>query len=387
MTTPLQEAQSAIQRARLALSHGDQRLARQWAERAAKIAPHLEDPWLVLAAVAGPRQGMEFIQKALQINPESARARSGMEWVMARLRDPNRELAETGKGMAGGPGSTQKSSTSVGRIAPATQRKRAPLLIPLLVLLTGCLILAIAGVAAMSSPFIATLMAKPALAYEPTQVPQQWAQASIPKPTYTASIGGGDTWPLPTPTVDIDPTPTAVESDASMDMPTPIPTEVSAETEIPTAEPTWSGTLSMDYVADTPTPEFQPTAVQPPPGDVSGGTHWIDVNLSQQMVYAYAGDTIVNSFLVSTGTYLTPTVTGKYKIWVKLRYSDMSGADYYLPNVPFIMYFYKDYGLHGTYWHSNFGTPMSHGCVNLSIPDAEWLYNFSSVGTVVNVHY
>src|SRR5512139_524187 len=133
MTTPLQEAQSAIQRARLALSHGDQRLARQWAERAAKIAPHLEDPWLVLAAVAGPRQGLEFIQKALQINPESARARSGMEWVMARLRDPNRELAETGKSMAARPGSTQKSSASVARIAPATQRKRAPLLVPLLV--------------------------------------------------------------------------------------------------------------------------------------------------------------------------------------------------------------------------------------------------------------
>jgi lipoprotein-anchoring transpeptidase ErfK/SrfK len=65
----------------------------------------------------------------------------------------------------------------------------------------------------------------------------------------------------------------------------------------------------------------------------------------------------------------------------------MSGPGYYLPDVPYIMYFYKGYGLHGTYWHNNFGTPMSHGCVNLTIPDAAWLYNFSSVGTVVNVHY
>ena len=111
------------------------------------------------------------------------------------------------------------------------------------------------------------------------------------------------------------------------------------------------------------------------------------MNLSQQMVYAYEGNNMANSFLVSTGTWLTPTVTGKYHIYVKLRYTDMSGADYYLPNVPYTMYFFQGYGLHGTYWHHNFGTPMSHGCVNLSIPDAEWLYNFSSVGTLVNVHY
>ncbi|MCJ7432310.1 MAG: L,D-transpeptidase, partial [Anaerolineales bacterium] len=77
----------------------------------------------------------------------------------------------------------------------------------------------------------------------------------------------------------------------------------------------------------------------------------------------------------------------KYKVWIKLRSSDMSGPGYYLPDVPYIMYFYGDYGLHGTYWHNNFGTPMSHGCVNLSISDAAWIYDFSREGTVVNVHY
>jgi lipoprotein-anchoring transpeptidase ErfK/SrfK len=119
----------------------------------------------------------------------------------------------------------------------------------------------------------------------------------------------------------------------------------------------------------------------------ASGTRWIDVDLTQQMVYARAGDSIVKAFVVSTGTWMTPTVTGAYKIYVKLRHSDMTGPDYYFPDVPHVMFFHKDYGLHGTYWHENFGTPMSHGCVNLSIPDAEWLYNFSRVGTVVNVHY
>jgi lipoprotein-anchoring transpeptidase ErfK/SrfK len=105
------------------------------------------------------------------------------------------------------------------------------------------------------------------------------------------------------------------------------------------------------------------------------------------MVYAYEGDVVVNSFVVSTGTWATPTVTGQYKIYVKYRSAKMSGPGYYLPNVPYIMYFYKGYGLHGTYWHNNFGTPMSHGCVNLRTEDAGWLFNWASVGTIVNVHY
>jgi lipoprotein-anchoring transpeptidase ErfK/SrfK len=123
------------------------------------------------------------------------------------------------------------------------------------------------------------------------------------------------------------------------------------------------------------------------PGGVGEGERWIDVNLSQQMTYAYEGSSLVNSFVVSTGTWQHPTVTGTYRVYIKLRYTDMAGPGYYLPDVPNTMYFYKGYGLHGTYWHSNFGTPMSHGCVNLSIPDSAWLFNWASTGTIVNVHY
>ena len=111
------------------------------------------------------------------------------------------------------------------------------------------------------------------------------------------------------------------------------------------------------------------------------------MDLTNQRVYAYEGDVMVNSFIVSTGTWLTPTVTGKYKIYVKIRSGNMPGPGYFLPDVPYIMYFYKGYGLHGTYWHNNFGTPMSHGCVNLRTDEAGWLFNWASVGTVVNVHY
>jgi lipoprotein-anchoring transpeptidase ErfK/SrfK len=114
---------------------------------------------------------------------------------------------------------------------------------------------------------------------------------------------------------------------------------------------------------------------------------WIDVNLSQQQIYAYEGDILVNTFIVSTGMPDTPTVTGEYRIYVKVPLQDMSGPGYYLKDVPSVMFFYEDYGFHGTYWHNNFGTPMSRGCVNLNMEDAAWLYSWASVGTPVSVHY
>ena len=123
------------------------------------------------------------------------------------------------------------------------------------------------------------------------------------------------------------------------------------------------------------------------PDDVEDSEAWVDVNLSMQTAYALRGPELVRSFVVSTGTWLHPTVTGEYRIYVKYDYADMAGPGYYLPDVPYVMYFYKGYGLHGTYWHNNFGTPMSHGCVNFSIPDAAWLFDFADVGTVVYVHY
>jgi lipoprotein-anchoring transpeptidase ErfK/SrfK len=95
----------------------------------------------------------------------------------------------------------------------------------------------------------------------------------------------------------------------------------------------------------------------------------------------------VASYTVSTGVSRTPTVVGEFRIWVKVTIQAMSGPGYYLPNVPWVMYFYEDYGIHGTYWHDNFGTPMSAGCVNMTIDDAKTMFEFAEVGTIVKVHY
>jgi lipoprotein-anchoring transpeptidase ErfK/SrfK len=82
---------------------------------------------------------------------------------------------------------------------------------------------------------------------------------------------------------------------------------------------------------------------------------------------------------------------GTFHIYAKLRLQEMIGGvgieHYDLPNVPYVMYFYGGDAIHGTYWHHNFGHPMSHGCVNAPTYAAAWLYNWASIGTMVRVHY
>jgi lipoprotein-anchoring transpeptidase ErfK/SrfK len=141
--------------------------------------------------------------------------------------------------------------------------------------------------------------------------------------------------------------------------------------------------LKYDYL---PTEILPPTETATPVVLAGIEGRWIDIDLSEQMLRAYDGTELVDSFLVSTGLDLYPTETGKYRIYVKMRYSDMRGNDFFLPDVPYSMYYSGDFSIHGTYWHHSFGTPMSHGCVNMDTRDAEWLYNWASVGTLVNIH-
>lgn len=123
---------------------------------------------------------------------------------------------------------------------------------------------------------------------------------------------------------------------------------------------------------------------------VSDSEKRIEVDLTNQRVYAYEGDTKVYDFLVSTGKW-GRTPTGEFRIWGKFRATKMSGGSkelrtyYYLPNVPYVMFFSNDeiaasrgFSLHGTYWHSNFGTPMSHGCINMKTEEAGELYYWAT---------
>lgn len=109
------------------------------------------------------------------------------------------------------------------------------------------------------------------------------------------------------------------------------------------------------------------------------------VDLSDSRIYAFEDGELLRSVVVSTGLPATPTVQGEFTIWHRTESQTMSGPGYYLPNVQWVQYFYQGYGIHGTYWHNNFGQPMSHGCVNLPNDEAEWFYNFGDYGTSVRV--
>lgn len=123
----------------------------------------------------------------------------------------------------------------------------------------------------------------------------------------------------------------------------------------------------------------------------------VEVDLTTQTLTAYEGDEVFMQTLISSGKWF-PTPPGKYKVWVKLKATRMSGGegtDYYdLPNVPYVMFFHNDeiskmrgFALHGAYWHNNFGHPMSHGCVNMRIIDAKKLYEWIDPPTKSNTTY
>ena len=117
------------------------------------------------------------------------------------------------------------------------------------------------------------------------------------------------------------------------------------------------------------------------------GEKHIYVDLTTQTLKAYQGDTLFLETKVSTGKWF-PSPTGEFSIWSKYRATLMSGGEgndyYYLPNVPYVMYFYnaqisqgRGFALHGAYWHDNFGHAMSHGCINMRTIDAQEIFYWS----------
>lgn len=341
--------QQALNNARRAYRAGDYTQARYWAHQAITLSPEEEEAWLWLAAVSNPRASVEYLNRALHIAPQSARARKGMHWAIKRLRE--RPPPSTSQIQAISQTPITTSSTTAGQPSQGSRVLQFTNLQWVLILMILSLVLVAMSIRPMQMVFDSNVQLQ-----------------SLPK----LSLGrqkASDT-PLPTFTATFTTTPTSTATD------TPTATASLTATPIPSDTP-------------IPPPSNTPVVYEPPidnPGTGSG-ERWIDVDLTLQRVYAYEGNEIIRTFVVSTGTWLHPTVTGQYNIYVKYESAPMSGPDYYLPGVPYIMYFYKGYGLHGTYWHDNFGVPMSHGCINLRTPDAEWLFYWASIGTLVNIHY
>lgn len=400
MTEPADESQNAIQQALQAIRRGDRTQARRWASLAARQDPSSEQPWLILASLASPSASIAYLKIALEKNPDSQAAHKAMQWAVERYHqqsarqelppDPLAAAAKTDPGIrahaglhvivpdAGeavrSPGSQDRptlprrpvripagESTQPVRAGPAAAgrtflgRPAATWAVAFVLVAFFAVFMVAAAGSYMVANRSASAERAVAVLFKPSLTPTNTA---TPTPTSTPT-----STPTATPTNTPTPTETPTETPTPTDTPTPLPTDTPMPTE-------------------PPLPDFPGL-----PEGVSEDEFWIDVDLTNQTTYAYRGYTLLNSFIVSTGTWQYPTVTGTYRVYVKYRYTDMSGPGYYLADVPYTMYFYKGYGLHGTYWHNNFGTPMSHGCVNLRTDDAGWLFENAVVGTVVHVHY
>ena len=123
-----------------------------------------------------------------------------------------------------------------------------------------------------------------------------------------------------------------------------------------------------------------------------GVNRWAEVNLTRQEAYMHLDDQVIQTFRISSGRAATPSDPGEWAVTRKIPLHTMrgtiNGESYVVPNVPWVVFFNPDAeAFHGAYWHNNFGTPMSHGCINMTIPDAKMMYNFAYIGMRVSVHY
>jgi lipoprotein-anchoring transpeptidase ErfK/SrfK len=126
---------------------------------------------------------------------------------------------------------------------------------------------------------------------------------------------------------------------------------------------------------------------------VKGNDVWIEVSLDEQVLYVYEGSGIVSAYMVSTGRPGIPgklksmaTRKGVYRMYSLYKAYPMWGRDWWCPDVPYAMFFHGELAIHGAYWHNNFGTPVSHGCVNMAEMDAAEVFAQVKKGTVVWVH-
>ncbi len=329
-----------LQQATEALERGEKHEARYLAQIAASMAPNMEEPWLILAAVANIHASIAYLERALAVNPKSERAKAGLDLARrSRLNEktlPARQEAETPPTPASAPARPLHISTR-GRF----------LILALFLVAASAFFWAGSSISALAATRNRT-----GRSLQDGQI-DYWSQAYLSKPTYT-------------------PSPTA----------TFIPTLSPAATSIFTA---------TSLLTNAPPLSDGPLQRQ---GSVASGEKMIIVSIHEQHLYAYQGSKLIYSLTVSTGGN-NSTVTGTYHILDKIP--DPYGADwdFWMPDWMGIYYAGNlENGFHALpllangqrLWGDEIGTPVSYGCVVLGIADAQMLYSWADVGTTVQIN-
>ncbi len=364
-----------LQQAYTALKGGRKQEARQLLTQLVTQHPEEFRGWLWLASVAAtPQQAMTYVERAAQINPTHPSVTKARAWAEQRV-DSGQVAGITGqRSVVGGKAEGDNGVAE----AAANKRPFLPLLWAGVAALV--LVLLLAGTWVIGGGLLAN-SDQTAYSQQPADDTARFVADGEPERNDTATITAVDLPAEPTMTATPPPTRNPLQAKAVAASNEPLPTWTTTPTPSPT--PTATPTPAPTFVAGW-------DYAQRPAG-VRADERWIDINLTTQALTAYEGDTPVFSTLISSGISSRRTVTGQFRVWLRVPSQTMDGRrlgyDYYLENVPYVMYFYRDFAIHGTYWHNNFGTPMSSGCVNMRIDEAEWLYNWSRLGTLVNVRY
>ena len=360
------DSNQLTRQARAALKTGDKQKARTLAQQALRADPQNHMAWMTLAvATPSPQAAMDYVQRAHRIHPDDPNVQKGLIWAKRQLTAERK----------------QQVTPIITPVTPEQERRQKRPFLPILLIII--LLLGIGTIAYFS-----------------------WSQFG----------GDGNAAAVAVVTVEKTASTELVESAVSPSAITPIPLTPSSQPIIaPDSTPhpiqpknitanstpqTWATWTTTPTPTNTPTPSptWEATFLAPQEGalgkrplNIGITEKWIDVDLTNQTLTAYEGDALVYQTLISSGLSPNLTVTGQFRVWLRFEAQTMDGArlgyDYYLENVPYVMYFFEDYALHGTFWHNNFGNPMSHGCVNMETGDAGWLFDWSEMGTVVNVHY
>jgi hypothetical protein len=388
MTSKSVPASQIVKQAYEALQRGDKQAARHLAQVAVRMAPQMEAPWLILAAVARPRASIAYLERALMINPHSERARKGLEWVHRQLNTQVQPLRRKW-GIAGYQAEQpvlsktaapkEISSRQVPSRAGSTWRFPHLLLLGLLALCVFAAWVFWPGMNYSASAAMrnlpATVQGNPLFSWmqanlaNPTSIP-------LPTATFTQTVTSS---PTPTPnatlpaTTSLPPTFTPFPSSSAILLPT-ITTQPAEAT--PNLTRDWL--LEGEFVID----QFP-----------MGGEKLIVVSIHEQHMYVYQGDTLVFSFVASTGMD-NATRAGTYSILDKIPNAYGSTWDIWMPNwLGIYQAAGLENGIHALPFMSNgqrlwagvLGAPISYGCIVLGVEQSQLLYDWAEVGVTVRI--
>jgi lipoprotein-anchoring transpeptidase ErfK/SrfK len=365
MTSNPVPVEQALKLAYEALQRGDNQSARRWAQLAARMRPGMEDPWLILATVASPRVSIVYLERALAINPNSERARKGLEWARRRLMAQAQPAQPKERAEASRVALPAEPEPVLQGRKPSMRSSRTSLLVML-----GLLILFVSAAwvfwPALGSSALAAVRNQPAATQDSPIL--SWVQENLMPPSQTPSLT-----PTSSPTATASPTatPTATATFTPTATETPLPTDTPAP-------PDWL--MDGEYVI----PQFP-----------EGGEKLIVVSIGKQHLWAYQDGELVFSFIASTGMD-NATRPGSYSVLDKIPNAYASTWNIWMPNwLGIYPAGNLENGIHGLpimqngrrLWSGVLGAPISYGCVVLGVEESLALYDWAEVGTSVQIDY